>query len=178
MEEYKCLPGVMAKCPDCEGPECTYAKGSRCEEDNLSYLPPTLRQELMAYRATGLTPGRVAELAQADRDGRLVVLQEGKVRWIKAILDERERQDQKWGFPQENTYGEWGSILAEESGELCKELNDLNFGQGDHGKMETEAVQVAAVALSILENAAVAHDVTVQVAVALGRLTRQETDNV
>lgn len=102
MEEYKCLLGVMKKCPDCEGPECTYAKGSRCEEDNLSYLPPTLRQELMAYRATGLMPedidalrareqglvellasvscgcavtyDRLRELAQADRAGRLVVL--------------------------------------------------------------------------------------------------------
>ena len=192
MEEYKCLPGVMEKCPDCEGPECTYAKGSRCEEDNLSYLPPTLRQELMAYRATRLTPAeielykeaqeisesmapdRLIELAKADRSGRLVVLPADKAWWLKAILGERERQDQKWGFPQENTYGEWGSILAEEAGELCKELNELNFGSGDHGKMETEAVQVAAVAVSILEHAAVAHDVTVQVAVALGRWSLRE----
>lgn len=119
---------------------------------------------------------RVQALAQAEQDGRLVVLPADKAWWLKAILDERERQDQKWGFPQENTYGEWGSILAEEAGELCKELNELNFGRGDPGKMETEAVQVAAVALSILEHAAVAHDVTVQVAEALGRLTRQEAE--
>lgn len=196
MEESKCLPGVMKKCPDCDGPECTYAKGSRCEEDNLSYLPPTLRQELMAYRDTGLTPEvlkefapfldemrkslgamrRLKELTEAERAGRLVVLPADKAWWLKAILDERERQDQKWGFPQENTYGEWGSILAEEAGELCKELNELNFGSGDPGKMETEAVQVAAVALSILEHAAVALGVTEQVAEALGRLARKEAE--
>lgn len=119
---------------------------------------------------------RLVELAQAEQAGRLVVLQADKAWWLKAILDERERQDQKWGFPQENTYGEWGSILAEEAGELCKELNELNFGRGDPGKMETEAVQVAAVALSILEHFGVARCVTMQVAEALGRLARQEAE--
>lgn len=122
-----------------------------------------------AYIATWLMPERVAELARAEKDGRLVVLPQGKAQWLKAILDERERQDQKWGFPQENTYGEWGSILSEEAGELCKELNELNFGRGDPEKMETEAVQVAAVALSILEHATVALGVTEQVAKALCR---------
>lgn len=120
---------------------------------------------------------RLVELAQAERDGRLVVLPEGKARWIKAILDERERQDQKWGFPQENTYGEWGSILAEEAGELCKELNELNFGRGDQERMEAEAVQVAAVALAILEQSDVAQRATVQAATALGRLTRKEAEH-
>lgn len=111
----------------------------------------------------------IKELAQADQDGRLVVPDGMQAPWIKAILDERDRQDQKWGFPQENTYGEWGCILAEEAGELCKELNELNFGRGDPGKMETEAVQVAAVALSILEHFNVARGVTMRVAASLGR---------
>lgn len=175
--------------------------GNKCYQEHESvraYL-----QILRHYIATELTPEAAAQLKQiaeifncdpndpaqlkqlcnklrgwqwAEQDGWLVVLPEDKARWIKAILDERDRQDQKWGFPQDNTYGEWGSILAEEAGELCKELNELNFGSGDPGKMETEAVQVAAVALSILEHAAVAHDVTVQVAEALGRLTRQEAE--
>lgn len=63
---------------------------------------------------------------------------------------EREAQDKKWGFPQRNTYCEWSSILAEEVGELAKELNELNFGRGDRARMRAEAVQVAAVAVSIL----------------------------
>lgn len=194
MAEYKCLPGVMKKCPDCDGPECTYTKGSRCEEDNLSYLPLTLRQELMAYRDTGLTPEeielmkeaqgigegmtpqRLAEILTADQAGRLLVLPADKAWWLKAILDERERQDKKWGFPQENTYGEWGSILAEEVGELAKELNELNFGRGNPDRMRKEAVRVAAVALALLEQSEVAYLVTVQAADALGRLTCQEAE--
>lgn len=66
------------------------------------------------------------------------------------ISREREAQDKKWGFPQRNTYCEWSSILAEEVGELAKELNELNFGRGDRARMRAEAVQVAAVAISIL----------------------------
>lgn len=44
-------------------------------------------------------------------------------KWLAAIITERDRQDAKWGYPQENTYCEWSSILAEEAGELAKELN-------------------------------------------------------
>lgn len=116
------------------------------------------------------------ELAQAEKDGRLVVLPDDKARWIKEILAERKRQDQKWGYPQKNSFCEWASIIAEEVGELSKELNELNFGRGTLNQMEAEAVQVAAVALSILEQSAVAHMVTVQVAVALSRLTREEAE--
>lgn len=104
---------------------------------------------------------RVQELAKAEKDGRLVVLPDDKARWIKEILAERERQDQKWGYPQKNSFCEWASIIAEEVGELSKELNELNFGRGTLNQMEAEAVQVAAVALSILEQSAVAHMVTV-----------------
>ena len=70
---------------------------------------------------------RLRELAQAEKDGRVFVLPKTRARWIKDIIDERERQDQKWGFPQKNTYCEWSSILAEETGELAKELNELSF---------------------------------------------------
>lgn len=87
-----------------------------------------------------------------------------KERWIGEILAERERQDRKWGTPQENTYCEWSSILTEEVGELAKELNELNFGRGDKTRMEAEAVQVAAVALAILEQSAIAQKVTAKMA--------------
>lgn len=119
---------------------------------------------------------RLTELAQAEKDGRLGVLPLGKARWIKEILAEREHQDKKWGYPQKNTYCEWASILSEEAGELAQALNELNFGRGSQVQMEMEAVQVAAVALSILETSAVAHVVTTQAAVALGRLTREEAE--
>ncbi len=69
---------------------------------------------------------------------------------IYKIKQEIEAQEKKWGFPSLNTYCEWSSILGEEAGELAKELNELNFGRGDRERMRAEAVQVAAVAVSIL----------------------------
>lgn len=67
------------------------------------------------------------------------------------IAAERDRQDQKWGYPQLNTFSEWAGILAEECGECCAELNELNFGRGKPERLFAEAVQVAAVAVSIIE---------------------------
>lgn len=121
---------------------------------------------------------RLRELAEAEKDGRVFVLPKTRARWIKDIIDERERQDQKWGFPQKNTYCEWSSILAEETGELAKELNELNFGRGDRSRMIIEAVQVAAVALAILEQSGVAHEVTLKSAAALGRVINQDTSTM
>lgn len=131
-----------------------------------------------SYIETGLMPERVAEFAEADKDGRLVVLPKDQAWWIKGIIDERNQQDQKWGFPQKNTYCEWSSILAEETGELAKELNELNFGRGDRSRMIIEAVQVAAVALAILEQSGVAYEVTLKSAAALGRVTNQDTSTM
>lgn len=161
-------------------------------ERRMSHMSK-LADRLADYEDTGLEPEEIQSLCEmdkrsrmaqmlrweeAEKAGRLVVLPERKAPWVKAILAERDRQDLKWGFPQENTYCEWASILAEEAGELCKELNELNFGRGDLDRMETEAIQVAAVALSIIEQAAVAHRVTEQIAIALGRMIRQEAEEV
>lgn len=125
----------------------------------------------------GMTQERLRDIVAAHLDGRLVVLPKDKAAWIRAILAERDRQDQKWGVPQENTYCEWSSILAEETGELAKELNELNFGRGDVNRMEVEAVQVAAVALSLLEQSVTAYQVTVRAVDALGRLAHQEAEH-
>lgn len=40
------------------------------------------------------------------------------------VLAERHRQDSKWGV-QNCPATEWMSILGEEFGELCKEVNEL-----------------------------------------------------
>lgn len=132
----------------------------------------TLRSEVRERldASAGITTDHLRELVKNELDRRLVMLPTVKARWLKEILAERDRQDKLWGSPQENTYSEWAGILGEEYGELCKELNELNFGRGHQDRMAMEAVQVAAVALAILEQADVAHRVTVQVAAALGRL--------
>lgn len=65
---------------------------------------------------------------------------------ISLILKERQRQDEKFGWPQEHSIDRWLVILGEEFGELCKaalERDSENFFE--------EVTQVAAVAVAILE---------------------------
>jgi NTP pyrophosphatase (non-canonical NTP hydrolase) len=73
---------------------------------------------------------------------------------IQSVLDERERQDSKWGeqnhFPQF-----WTGILGEEYGELCEAINETVFDnvsdKGGYQNMRKEAIHVAAVAIGFLE---------------------------
>lgn len=76
---------------------------------------------------------------------------------IESIIEERERQDAKWGDQSGNHPFEWTSILGEEFGELCEAVNETYFKNGDKpergglDKIRKEAVQVAAVAVAIIE---------------------------
>lgn len=80
--------------------------------------------------------------------------------FLSMIETERLNQDAKWGYPQRNTFCEWGCILSEEFGEATKELNDLNFGVGDYGKLITELVHTAAVCLAIAQHCRIAKIMT------------------
>lgn len=78
MERYRCDPQVLKACKirklyGCDG----YYLGAsfRCANDNQSIMAETEYQELQAYRATGLTVERAAELGKADREGRVIILQ-------------------------------------------------------------------------------------------------------
>ena len=82
MERYRCDPQVLKACKirklyGCDG--YYLGAGCRCAKDNQSIMAETEYQELQAYRATGLTVERAAELGKADREGRVLVLrcQEG-----------------------------------------------------------------------------------------------------
>ena len=76
---------------------------------------------------------------------------------ICEIIDERSRQDDKWG--QQNHQPQfWTGILGEEFGELCEAINETVFNNGKHAKpkggyenMRKEAVHVAAVTVGFLE---------------------------
>lgn len=76
---------------------------------------------------------------------------------LTAVVEERRRQDDRWGGPQTLAWSEWVGILAEEVGELAAELNHLRWvGESDEvlRLARTEAVQVAAVAVRIAEQLA------------------------
>lgn len=80
-----------------------------------------------------------------------------RIRILMEVSRERDRQDGKWG-PQRHGPARWLAILAEEFGEAAKEAVDLEFdGTPDmpadiEGRLVTELVQVAAVAVAWLED--------------------------
>ena len=72
---------------------------------------------------------------------------------VREILAERRRQNEKWGEQNHSLLG-WIGILTEEVGEAAKEAVDSELGTtGEEGvqRLRTEMVQVAAVALQVIE---------------------------
>lgn len=69
---------------------------------------------------------------------------------FRAILNERQRQYEKWGEQNHDDY-RWLAILVEEIGELSQCALHDEFGGHAAGKLQEELVQVAAVAVSWLE---------------------------
>lgn len=69
------------------------------------------------------------------------------------VLGERVRQDAKWGEQNHDPFA-WIAILVEEVGEFAQaalECGGLQRAGPAIGRMREEAVQVAAVALAIVE---------------------------
>lgn len=73
------------------------------------------------------------------------------------VVGERRRQDDMWG-EQNHILPLWIGILGEEYGELCQAVNETVFDNGPEERKKggyenvmTEACQVAAVAVSIME---------------------------
>lgn len=73
------------------------------------------------------------------------------------VMEERTRQDDKWG-EQNHEPTVWLGILGEEFGELCQAVNETWFDngpeerkKGGYENMRAEAVQVAAVAVALIE---------------------------
>lgn len=69
---------------------------------------------------------------------------------FKEIQDERERQDLKWG-EQNHSPADYLTILMEEVGEASKAALEAKFGGKDLKLYRDELVQVAAVAVAMIE---------------------------
>ena len=76
---------------------------------------------------------------------------------VLAIIKERERQDKKWGppedLPKDRTPADWFVILMEEVGELSKNIVEFNADPEPDWKMmiKDELIHTAASAISWLE---------------------------
>ena len=66
------------------------------------------------------------------------------------VLEERKRQDQKWGEQNHNPFC-YLVVLMEEVGELSQAALHTHFGGCAAAGLRTEAIHVAAVALAIVQ---------------------------
>lgn len=69
---------------------------------------------------------------------------------LKRVVDERVRQDKKWG-KQDHSPIEWLAVLAEEVGEYSQEVLREGFAGVKDKNLPYEMVQVAAVAVACIE---------------------------
>jgi len=74
---------------------------------------------------------------------------------ITAVIDERVRQDSKWGEQNHNP-SQWLSIMAEEFGEAAERVNEMQWGAPEMIKhnceeYRKEMVQTIAVGIAALE---------------------------
>ncbi len=70
---------------------------------------------------------------------------------IADVVAERNRQDAKWGVTDHSPFA-WCAILTEEVGEFAQGCLHKTFSDGTRAQMREEAVQVAAVAVAIIES--------------------------
>ncbi|WP_036072678.1 MazG-like family protein [Leptospira noguchii] len=76
-----------------------------------------------------------------------------KEKIIQEILEEREKQDEKWG-EQNHKPIEWCAILVEEVGEVSKAALETYFkykGKDSYSEYRRELIQVSAVAMVMIE---------------------------
>lgn len=69
---------------------------------------------------------------------------------IRLVLEERDRQDAKWGKQDHHDFV-WNAILGEEKGEVEKALLEHYHGDDFRERIKEEIIQVAAVAIAWLE---------------------------
>ena len=67
---------------------------------------------------------------------------------LREIAEENLRQDEKWGEQNHDPHL-WLAILMEEIGEFAKA--SLSDADGGDGNMREEAIQIAAVAVAMIE---------------------------
>lgn len=70
---------------------------------------------------------------------------------IESVIAEMNRQDEKWGADRNQHPFVWQTILSEEVGEFSQAILHDEFGGHKSGTAREEMVQIAAVALQIIE---------------------------
>ena len=131
MERYRCDPQVLKACKirklyGCDG--YYLGAGCRCANDNQSIMAETEYQELQAYRATGLTVERAAELGKADREGRVVIKPYCPVKFGDKVYTIRDNAAIGYRVTEKSEGNGWMVISARRNDRR------LSFGLLDIGK--------------------------------------------
>ncbi len=66
------------------------------------------------------------------------------------VRAERARQDATWGDQVHSPFV-YATVLAEECGEVARAVHDIRFAGGTREDLRAELIQVAAVAVQIVE---------------------------
>jgi NTP pyrophosphatase (non-canonical NTP hydrolase) len=69
---------------------------------------------------------------------------------IRDVIEERARQDEKWGEQNHDPFT-YLTILGEEYGEACKAALEEEFGDGPIEDLRKELIHTAAVAVAMVE---------------------------
>jgi NTP pyrophosphatase (non-canonical NTP hydrolase) len=110
-------------------------------------------QGLWIVQAISETGIRNVALATTLDDARQIVREHqavGSGGVLVEVAAERRRQDAKWGEQNHDPFL-YGAILTEEVGEAMQAALKMRFEGGSFDALRTEVVQVAAVAVAMLE---------------------------
>ncbi len=66
------------------------------------------------------------------------------------VKAERRKQDAQWGHLVCSPFV-YATVLAEECGEVARAVHDIRFAKGSRADLRAELIQVAAVAVQIVE---------------------------
>jgi len=81
---------------------------------------------------------------------------------LREISDERASQDAKWGDQRTRPLFVYNAILGEEVGEVAEALLEHEFGPVPIDRARAELIQVAAVAVAMVEAIDFQHGVSIQ----------------
>lgn len=79
-----------------------------------------------------------------------VIINHSDTQALKSVIDEMHSQDGQWGLQNHQIFT-WMAILGEEFGKLCQASLRNKLAGGDVYHVREKAVNVAAVALQIIE---------------------------
>ena len=126
------------------------------ERDPGDYVEDAIEAEEQVRALRSQVDELRAELDQADRSCQceslsLVAIGKRRRRVLLDVSHERDRQHAKWGDQQHDAMA-WLAILSEEVGEAARAALHDRFSGPAAGTLRAELVQVAAVAVQVLEH--------------------------